>query len=47
MTDISASGSFKALAEAVRLNRLAKARRNDPAPEDPLLPEAATVIAAH
>jgi hypothetical protein len=46
MTDITASGSFKALAEAIRLN--AKAQRgSDPALQNLLVPEAATVIAAH
>jgi hypothetical protein len=57
MRDISASGSFTALAEAIRLNELAKARygsgspiwfaRSAPALGDSLLPEAATVMTAN
>jgi len=39
MKDIIAPGSFQALAEAIRLNELAKARL--------LPPEAATVIPPH
>ena len=56
MRDITASGSFAALAEAIRLNGLAKScrgwvsptlcARSDLAHEDLLFPEAATVIAA-
>jgi hypothetical protein len=57
MRDITVSGSFEALAETIRLNGLAKSRRgwvsptlgarSDPALEDQLFPEAATVMAAH
>jgi hypothetical protein len=48
MRDITASGSFTALAEAIRLNGAAKAQRDHgPALEDLHIPEAATVIAAH
>lgn len=57
MRDITASGSFRALAEAIRLNGLAKAQGGhgsptllapaDPDLDDRRFPEAATVIAAH
>ena len=57
MRDITASGSFTALAEAIRLNGVARAQRDygsptsfarsDPGLEDLPIPEAATVIAAH
>ena len=57
MRDITASGSFTALAEAIRLHGLAKAQGgyssptsfapSDPGLQDPRFPEAATVIAAH
>lgn len=57
MRDIITSGSFKALAEAIRLNRIAKSRRGwvrptlrargDPALQNLFFREAATVIAAH
>lgn len=57
MIDITVSGSFEALAEAIRLNGLAKSRRawvsstlgtrSDPALEDPRFPEAATFIPAN
>jgi hypothetical protein len=57
MRDITASGSFTALAEAIRLNGVAKAQRDygsptsfarsDPGLEDLPIPESATVIAAH
>jgi hypothetical protein len=43
MRDITASGSFRALAEAIRINEVAKARHGS----GPILPEPATVIAAH
>jgi hypothetical protein len=49
MRDITASGSFKALAEAIRLNELAKAQHGSGSPtlEQLVVPEAATVITAH
>jgi len=57
MMDITVSGSFEALAEAIRLNGLAKSRRawvsstlaarSDPALEDLRFPDAATLIAAN
>jgi uncharacterized surface protein with fasciclin (FAS1) repeats len=56
MRDISASGSFKALAEAIKLNGLAKPRCGMGSPTvfapsrqafKDLFPEAVTVIAAH
>lgn len=56
MRDITASGSFRALAEAIRLNGLAKAHGHgspmlfapaDRDLEDRRFPEAATVIAVH
>lgn len=56
MRDITASGSFRALAEAIRLNGLAKAHGHgspmlfgpaDPDLEDWRFPEAATVMVAH
>jgi hypothetical protein len=43
MRDITASGSFKALAEAIRINEVAKAQVGS----GPIVPEAATVVAAH
>ena len=46
MMEITASGSFTALAEAIRLNGLAKAQRGARS-EDLPFPEAATVIPAH
>lgn len=57
MKDIAVSGSFEALAEAIRLNGLARSRRgwvsatlgtrSDPSRHNLPFPEAATVIAAH
>lgn len=57
MMDITVSGSFEALAEAIRLNELAKSRRgwvsltlgarSDPTLDDLRFPGAATVIAVH
>jgi hypothetical protein len=57
MMDITVSGSFEALAEAIRLNELVKSRRgwvsptlgarSDPTLDDLRFPGAATVIAVH
>ena len=57
MSDITASGSFEALAEAIRLNGLAKSHRGWVSPtmcarsgaplEDLRFPDAATAIAVH
>ena len=47
MMDITASGSFRALAEAIRLHGLVKAQDGHGPLEDLRFSEAATVIAAH